>query len=396
MTDSGRPFRGISVVMVAFSAVAADARVRREARTLAEAGLRVTVLGMGDEVAGEPFEFRSVSSSPTARTSLLPTATAITSMVRWAAGPTYVRRLRQNFLRAAGEALDHLPPFDVVHAHDFDTLELATDYARRRESALVYDSHEFWPGRHSPYRPTPILARRERAEERRLGSRASHVITVSQGIADWFARDYGWRNVTVVRNTFPRDLDTAPPLGPTAALYAGRAMAGRDLPTIVEAASSSPVPFQIVGPVDREMRTLLSAAAPRHLVVKDPVGIDEVTRLMRDAGIALVTLEDTCLNHQLALPNKLFQAVQAGVPVVASDLPEIRRLVASHRLGATYRAGDPSDLVRAIHEVVRDWPQFQSSVADAQPALSWAADGQRLLDVYTSLATLRHWGDIGR
>src|SRR5690606_4689661 len=116
-----------------------------------------------------------------------------------------------------------------------------------------------------------------------------------------------------------------------------------------------------------------------------PVPIDAVDQAYRDAGIAFVPLTDGSLNHRIALPNKLFQAVRAGVPVVAADLPEIRRVVSEHGLGALYRPGDADSLTRAVEEVTRRHEHLVANVLAARASLCWERDAEVLLDVYEEL-----------
>jgi glycosyltransferase involved in cell wall biosynthesis len=99
-----------------------------------------------------------------------------------------------------------------------------------------------------------------------------------------------------------------------------------------------------------------------------------------------VTQSDRWLNHRLTLPNRLFQAVAVGVPVVASDVGELAATVRRHRLGTLYRPGDPQSLVAAAREAVRTYPELLATVGAAASELSWERDAQALLAVYATLA----------
>ena len=69
--------------------------------------------------------------------------------------------------------------------------------------------------------------------------------------------------------------------------------------------------------------------------------LDELLGHTADADVGVSLLQDTCENHRLALPNKVFEYVAAGVPVVVSDLPEISAFVRRLGVGWTVAAGDP-------------------------------------------------------
>jgi glycosyltransferase involved in cell wall biosynthesis len=197
----------------------------------------------------------------------------------------------------------------------------------------------------------------------------------------------------VVRNTFPLPPDPpAPPAEPTAVVYAGRIGAGRDLETVAAAAPAlAPLRTVLIGPADGGY---LAGLDTRALDVRPPVEIDAVAEVLRAAGIALVTLADKWENNRIGMPNKLFLAVRAGVPVVASDLPALRRLVTGHGLGALYRPGDAQSLVAAVRQVQASYPDLVAAVARARSELSWEQDAMVLLDVYAALSDQARTGPL--
>jgi glycosyltransferase involved in cell wall biosynthesis len=257
---------------------------------------------------------------------------------------------------------------------------------------LVYDAHELWAGRAVVGRPEPVRRRRAAAREDALLARADLVLTVSDGIADRL-RARGARRVAVVRNSFPARTGTAPlPERPTGLVYAGRIGPGRDLETLAAAApalAAVGVRPLVVGPADAGYLTRFASRAHGVEVRPEPLGLSAVDEAYRTAGLAVVTLDASCENHRLALPNKLFHAVRAGVPVVAADLPELARVVAGEGLGATYRPGDPASLAAAVRDVTGRYPQLLASVAAAAPGLSWERDAAVLLAVYAQLPARR-------
>ncbi len=409
------------VLMLVLTSVATDTRVVREAGTLAAAGHQVHVIGKdvpadyqpppGVTVssAGAASVFRRAGVTATAspppptpaspeadpadapsavgapeRTSLPPHLRA----ARWALLPQHRNSAFRAWAKAAAEvAAAH--PCDVVHAHDFNTLELGAALAADRGVPLVYDSHELWSGRPRVGRPTPVQKAREARLEAELGGQAAAVITVGEAVAEALRSRYGWTHVTVVRNTFPlaESVDGAStplPERPTGAVYAGRIAPYRELETIVAAANALPeLRLTMVGPADP---TYLAALDHGPVVVRPPLPVARVDALLRSAGLALVTHSNRWENHRLALPNKLFHAVKAGVPVVATDVPELRRVVLEHGIGTLYPPGDAAGLVAAIRTAIDEYPKLLAAVRAAAPALSWEQDAKALLAVYDRLA----------
>ena len=81
--------------------------------------------------------------------------------------------------------------------------------------------------------------------------------------------------------------------------------------------------------------------------------LDRLLEHTADADVGVSLLQDTCENHRLALPNKVFEYVAAGVPVVVSDLPELTGLVEEHGIGWTTPPADPA---RSPSGCARRWP----------------------------------------
>jgi glycosyltransferase involved in cell wall biosynthesis len=385
----------MDVLMLVISDVAHDARVLREAGCLAGNGHSVHVVGKdvpADWTPPSGVTVQSVSGGNGLRPSGSAIGTSVVSrgavrrIARWALLPRHRQRVWRTWCDGARAGVSGRK-FDVVHAHDFNVLRLAADLAEAAKADLVYDAHEWWSGRERHGRPTPLERARERRVERRIVARAAGVLTVSPGIAERLAR---WRGapVTLVRNTFPildrpRLVDL--PERPRGAVYAGRIGPARDIETLLAAAAELRLDTVLLGKADREFLPRLRFS--RGSVRIEPARpVDEVDEVLRRVGISVVTLTDTCENHRLALPNKVFHAVRAGVPVVAADLPELRRLVTDYGLGALYRPGDAASLRAALERVIWDYPRFCEKVAQARAELNWEQDAKALIGVYEALA----------
>lgn len=387
--------------MLVQSDVAHDARVLREARSLADEGHAIHIVGKDVPEAWEPPTGVTVESvSGGSGLKAQPGAGATGSVpggiagkargaARWALLPQHRQAVWRTWRERAREAVGDRE-FDVVHAHDFNVLVLAAELAERGDARLVYDSHEWWSGRERHGRPTPLERARELRVEQQIVAKADAVLTVSEGIAERLGR---WRDtpVVVVRNTFP--LQAAPfddelPERPRGAVYAGRIGAARDIETLLTATAALELDSLLMGKADREFLPHLPLTGAR-VRIEPARPVDGVDEVLRAVGISVVTLTDTCENHRLALPNKVFHAVRAGVPVVAADLPELRRLVTNYGIGALYRPGDAESMRDALARVMDDYVGLCARVAVARGELNWDQDSKELVRVYESLAGAR-------
>jgi glycosyltransferase involved in cell wall biosynthesis len=132
----------------------------------------------------------------------------------------------------------------------------------------------------------------------------------------------------------------------------------------------------------------LRAAAERvgavdrlHLV--PPVPSVTVPAYLREADVAVSPILPTSASYDMALPNKLFEFLHAGLPMVVSDCKAMAAFVAEHGLGRSFRAGDAADLGTALTSVLADPPR--PDTAALRREFSWQAQEARLVGAYAGL-----------
>jgi glycosyltransferase involved in cell wall biosynthesis len=370
------------IAMLLHKSVEHDSRVRREASALAEDGHDVTVLHLPrepGELEGPLDGFRVHSVTP----------------------PAWVRRrlpfalYRLVFFAAFVGAVRRLRP-DVVHAHDAAMLAPGYAAARLAGARLVYDSHEYAAG--VPYRER-AWALLVTALERTLIRRCAAVLTVSDGIADRLRERYSLRTrPTVVRNTADADASARSPatadlrellgIDGTLVLHQGAIARDRGGRALVEALALLPGCDAVLlgagdGPAVDELFAVARArgVADRvHVLPAVPVATLLSHTTQADVGLSL--LEDTCENHRLALPNKVFEYLAAGVPVVLSDLPESRRTFGDVSGVRLVDVADP----RAVAAAIRRAAEIGKVDADGlTDHFGWPTDAARLRALYEAL-----------
>ncbi len=377
----------LDVAMLLHKSVVHDSRVRREARALAEAGHRVTVIELDADAAGTLDGFRRVSAAPPA----------------WFRHALPFQLYRAAFLAGFLWRLLRMRP-DVVHAHDAAMLLPGLIAAKLTGARLVYDSHELATG--VPYRDRG-WALFVRAVERIAVPRAALVITVTDGIAGRIATLYGLPDrPVVVRNVcdLPRPQMEGSPLrdrlgisGEPLVLHQGAAAPARGCEVLIDAvATLDDVHLAFLGTGDLGFDDALAdRAAARGLAERvhflDSVAPEFLLELTRDADVGVTLLQDTCENHRLALPNKLFEYVAAGVPVVASALPEIVRIVDGLGIGWIVDPADPVQLAVALRRGLgaRGDEEMSRRLVAADADLSWTAESRRLVEAYAVVVGAR-------
>jgi glycosyltransferase involved in cell wall biosynthesis len=182
------------------------------------------------------------------------------------------------------------------------------------------------------------------------------------------------------------------PAGWHVALYLGGLAPGRGLEELVRSSAHlEGVAIVLLGPGEPSYRRRLQDLAPNPASVRlaPAVSGDEVPRWAAAADLGVVPYPDVSLNHRYALPTKLFEYLSAGLPVVASDLPEIRGVLSHYDVGATFDAGRPEDIARAIEDILADPPRLgvlRRNARRAHEELNWDREGARLLELVQALA----------
>lgn len=289
----------------------------------------------------------------------------------------------------------------VVHAHDLETLPAGVALAQRLGAHLVYDAHEL--ERHSV--GLSVLESRVLGWlESRLIVRAARVITVSDSIAAHLAQVCDIPVPVVVMNS-PNLAEQRPAsqglrarLGLHAevplAAYVGRLAPARGVDQILPALCQWPaLHLACIGGRDANFAADLSqraqdlGIAPRlHLV--DAVPPFEVVDFIRSADLAVVLGQDACLSYRYSLPNKLFEATFAGLPICASDLLEQRRFIEQVGNGVVVRGDDCAAITRGMRDVYQRRQQLRpdsARLAALAVRYGWQAQSEKLLALYEGL-----------
>ena len=281
-------------------------------------------------------------------------------------------------------------------SNDLDTLLPNFLISRLTKRTLVYDTHEYFCG-------VPELEGRWAKKvwqrlERSLFSRVDHIWTVNESIADLYEADYGkrpkvFRNISPMPEGFTRVSrgELGLPEGKFIAINQGSGMnVDRGLEEAVEAIAGMSEEWMLllVGSGDA-IPALKESVRARGLESKVIfVGRVPYAQLLQytaasDVGLSLD--KDTNINYRFSLPNKLFDYLHCGIPVVASPLVEVRRIVEEYGVGATVDPTDIKALQTEIAAVVAQREQFTKRIERAQSVLNWAQESEELKKFYDQL-----------
>jgi glycosyltransferase involved in cell wall biosynthesis len=415
----------LRVAMILYGDLTFDSRVQREANSLVRAGHAVTIFCLAGAHAtasmldpGVDVHLVTVdgrTGSPRAPSPFLAATGAGRAVKKLTWLGAYVLNLRRWGRAIARTSAD----FDVWHAHDFTGL-VAGSIAKSPGSGLVYDVHDLVLESGTGARLPGPLRRALRWYERRLVQGVDLVVTVNHGLEAYIDAHLRPPSIVVVHNCVPtwsspeprpafiRDAAGIAPTEPVI-LYHGLVDANRGIDALYAAILEPGLEHAHLvllgfGP-DRE-RLLGRAADPAfngriHLL--DAVPPAELIPWVASADVGVMPNQPRTLNERLSTPNKLFESIAAGLPVVSSDFPERRRIIIDDPLGSLGAVCDPTDpraLARAIHSIIG---LDVASLSDLRRRCStaaaerwnWESEAEALLDGYRTIAVARGQGTPG-
>ncbi|WP_112427383.1 glycosyltransferase [Thermogemmatispora tikiterensis] len=298
---------------------------------------------------------------------------------------------------------------DVYHAHDVAALPACYLASRLRRKRLVFEAHEMPLEEHplsSMNRGRRLLHHLLTLLMKGMIPASDGVITVSPPIVEELQRRYRIKHLALVRNIPPyqqvartRRLHEALGLAPQIrlALYQGRLQANRSLDLLVKAARYLDPEIVIVllgkglGNAAEELEQLIAAEQVSDRVKLLPaVPYAELLSWTASADLGLlVASPDYSLNVRMFLPNKLFEYIMAGVPVLTSALPAVVELVQAYGLGEVLSELTPQAIARAINGMFarpeRLATMRQYALQAASSDLHWEKEQENLLQLYQQI-----------
>jgi glycosyltransferase involved in cell wall biosynthesis len=278
-----------------------------------------------------------------------------------------------------------------INAHSLAVLPLCVLAAKMTGARLVYDTHELETETVAARGLRHRLARRV---ERLFIRSCDMVCVVSDSIAEWYAREYGIERPAVVRNIpqyrAPQGGDRNAVRariglrpGRVGFIYQGGLMEGRGVERLLRVFARLPgVDLVCMGSGALQPAVQAAAAARPNIHFVPPVPPHEVLQYTHAADVGLCLIENRCLSYYFSLPNKMFEYLHAGLPVIVTPLLDLQRLVESYGCGWVAAEDDAAFAAMLVAIDRAAIAAKRDNVQAASRALNWDEEKARLLQAY--------------
>ena len=375
------------VCMVVLNDFTQDSRVLREAKTLREEGYQVFVLAIFSK--GLPKEEKTEGAQVIRiflKTKNLPKKKFFQIF-------KYIEFTIKSLILILKEK-----PY-VCHCHDLNTLPLGYLAKKILGSYLIYDSHELESQRSTIKREPRWFRWLGRKLEHFLIKRVDGTIVVCDSIADYIKKQDNIERPIVIRNIpdFQNNIlnnGSGEHFGFSdeykIIIYQGALLLNRGLEELIEALKflDKKIILVIIGEgllYEELLRIVKKDNLRNRVIFKGYVPPAHLLKLTSQADVGIVPVKKITLSYYLALPNKFFEYIIAGLPVAVSDFPEMRKIVKNYKIGEIFNPESPKSIAEAIRKIfsnLQGYQRLKQNVKQARNYLNWEKERKKLLRIY--------------
>jgi glycosyltransferase involved in cell wall biosynthesis len=286
----------------------------------------------------------------------------------------------------------------MINIHSLALLPLGCLLKFFYGAKLIYDAHELETETNGARGLRKKLAK---IVERLLIQKPDHIFVVSENIADWYHHAYPISRPTVVLNapklcTQSSSSQFRDRLGITQEqvifLYQGILAKGRGVELLLSAFENrannqAVIVFMGYGPLDESIKQVANRS--NQVFFHPAVASDVVLNYTASADVGIALIENTCLSYYYCMPNKLFEYAMVGLPVVVSNMKEMREMVERYNMGVVIQDcndGVVESINQAIDELIAmDLTNLKRNARQAAEENAWEFQEKRMLEAYRTM-----------
>ena len=278
---------------------------------------------------------------------------------------------------------------DGICAIDLDTISPCLVISRLKHIPRIYDAHEFFTGLKEVV-TRPSIKKFWTKIERMTVPRFRWGYTVSEPIADEFQRLYGVNYATIRNIPVLKPLDNLLP-GEKFILYQGAVNEARGFEYLIPAMKMIPHKLVICGDgnfMDQLKELVIANQVQDKVELKGMLQPGELWKISQQATIGVAFPENIGLNQYLALANKFFDYMHAGLPQVTVDFPEYKKLNDQYRVAVLVNDIEPKTIADSVNNLMADTvllEQLRQNCRKAREELNWENEEKKLIALYQNI-----------
>ena len=398
----------MKILMLTTDHIVIDRRILQEAKSLIAAGHQVTLLAGFECQAKESFYKDNIKIERFVYDGSDPRFVNLMKKLRikyskfylllWKVFKLYARFIAkkscfENYIYE--ESIKH--DFDILHVHDFPLLNVGVQLARERKVKLIYDAHEiYWAQVFLPKKIQFLYKR----QEKKLINIPDAVITVNPFIAEHMSKIYNIPAPKVILNAeeskavidrklLRRELNISDEK--RVILYQGWIAHSRGIENLIKLMPIMDEHYLLVvigyGDHLQKLKSLAHDLNCSHKIKFygkcEPEHLFDVTC---GADIGIIPYFGVDPNNYYCSPNKLFEYINAELPIISNPLPYLKSVVETNKLGLTVEIDQPKALKIAIDDIYNSHQYYIDNVKLAKENLNWERESEKLFEIYRALS----------
>lgn len=278
---------------------------------------------------------------------------------------------------------------NAICAIDLDTILPCLYISKWKKIPRVYDAHELFTGL-KEVATRPRIKKFWTGVEKKAVPQFVFGYTVSESIAEEFHRRYGVRYAVIRNITRLRDFDSHQGTGGFL-LYQGAVNEARAFEQLIPALTQIDSKLVVCGDGNfmGKLRELIRENKVEDKVeLKGMLSPEDLWTISRQATIGMGVAENTGINQYLALPNKFFDYIHAGLPQIAMNFPEYRAINSRFEVAILLDDIKPEVIASAVNNLLHDtvlYQRLRQNCLQARQVLNWQQEEKKLLDFYQSV-----------
>lgn len=368
-----------------------DSRVLKENISLQKAGYTVKVVALHEEPLKEFDEIQNISVH---RIKLKSRGWSKNKLIQLLKYFEFIYRVVKQYNHS-----------DIIHCNDLNSLPIGVIIKKffNKNTQIVYDAHEYETETNSL---KGVQKKLVKILEKNLILYADKVITVSDSIANEYVKQYNIEKPSLVLNTPPYENIEKKDIfretfsirkEQTIFLYQGGLSKGRGIEILLDVFKELNIENQQIKTNNYPIIVFMGYGPLEELIISTSneynniyfhkaVNPDVLLHYTSSADFGISTIEDSCLSYRYCLPNKMFEYAMAEVPIIVSNLPEMKKVVEGNAIGIVTQENTPSGLKEAIEKATKlDKKALQKNIQKVKEVYNWEEQAKTLLEVYGEL-----------